>query len=266
LLSAFLFPSHDQGLKSRVASIGLTPIDEIQARYDLEQDLLEQALEKKLITQIEFAEKEKQIAKEKNDAINNYNAQQVKSQKLFSETQGQMLSSLGDMFGSFASAMDAQDKKSFEKKKKFQIAQALINTAMSISNALAAAPPPINFALAAAAGVAGAVQVSAIQNQQFSGGREMGGPVSANSVYRVGERGPEIFTAGGQNYMIPGEAGQVINNKDAFGTQQQQSPNVSMTFNVAGDMSEQVKNEILNNPDLIYAAVAATKHQNGEMF
>lgn len=257
----------DQRLKSRVASIGLTPIDEIQARYDLEQDLLEQALEKKLITQIEFAEKEKQITKEKVEAINAYNSQQVKNQQMFSDTQGQMLGALGNTFGAFAGAMDKSNKESFEKQKKFATAQALINTLLSISYAMAN-PWPLNLALSAAAAISGAATVAQINSQQFSGGREMGGPVSANSVYRVGERGPEIFTAGGQNYMIPGEAGQVINNKNAFGgTMQQQQPSViNLTFNASGSIDKDFESFIINNQDLIYSSVSAAKSENGEMF
>ncbi|WER20867.1 hypothetical protein P2E05_12190 [Providencia stuartii] len=50
----------------------------------------------------------------------------------------------------------------------------------------------------------------------FGGGRESGGPVSADKYYRVGENGkPEIFKASsGKQYMIPGDNGRVISNKD----------------------------------------------------
>ena len=50
----------------------------------------------------------------------------------------------------------------------------------------------------------------------LAGARYNGGPVSANSMYRVGERGkPEIFKASnGSQYMIPGDNGRVISNRD----------------------------------------------------
>ncbi|EPH9898093.1 tape measure protein [Providencia stuartii] len=53
----------------------------------------------------------------------------------------------------------------------------------------------------------------------FGGGRESGGPVSADKYYRVGENGkPEIFKAStGKQYMIPGDNGRVISNKDIGG-------------------------------------------------
>ncbi|WP_193147671.1 tape measure protein [Citrobacter freundii] len=53
----------------------------------------------------------------------------------------------------------------------------------------------------------------------LAGAREHGGPVSANSMYRVGEGGkPEIFKASnGNQYMIPGDNGKVISNRDMQG-------------------------------------------------
>lgn len=53
----------------------------------------------------------------------------------------------------------------------------------------------------------------------LSGKRKNGGPVSAGSMYEVGEgNAPEIFQAStGRQYMIPGNSGKVISNKDISG-------------------------------------------------
>lgn len=53
----------------------------------------------------------------------------------------------------------------------------------------------------------------------FGGGRYNGGAVGAGNLYRVGEHGkPELFqTNGGRQYMIPGEGGRVIPNRDIGG-------------------------------------------------
>ncbi|HBL5342803.1 TPA: tape measure protein [Enterobacter hormaechei] len=53
----------------------------------------------------------------------------------------------------------------------------------------------------------------------LSGKRKNGGPVSAGSMYQVGEGGmPEIYRAStGKQYMIPGDNGKVISNKDMQG-------------------------------------------------
>ena len=53
----------------------------------------------------------------------------------------------------------------------------------------------------------------------LSGKRKNGGPVSAGGMYQVGEGGmPEIYQAStGKQYMIPGDNGRVISNKDMQG-------------------------------------------------
>nr|WP_110811122.1 tape measure protein [Cronobacter sakazakii] len=59
----------------------------------------------------------------------------------------------------------------------------------------------------------------AAKGMAVAGAREHGGPVSANSMYRVGEGGkPEIYQANnGSQYMIPGDNGRVISNRDMQG-------------------------------------------------
>ncbi|HFO0271215.1 TPA: tail protein (tape measure) [Enterobacter asburiae] len=60
----------------------------------------------------------------------------------------------------------------------------------------------------------------AAKGMAVAGAREHGGPVSANSMYRVGEGGkPEIYQASnGSQYMIPGNNGRVISNRDMQGS------------------------------------------------
>lgn len=73
-----------------------------------------------------------------------------------------------------------------------------------------------SFGGAAAIGI-GAVLGALAMN--VSGKRKNGGPVSAGSMYQVGEGGmPEIYRAStGKQYMIPGDNGRVISNKDMQG-------------------------------------------------
>ncbi|GKX60642.1 tape measure protein [Leminorella grimontii] len=63
------------------------------------------------------------------------------------------------------------------------------------------------------------------------GKRKNGGPVSAGGAYQVGEGGlPEIFRASnGNQYMIPGDNGSVISNKDMQGGSS--SPSVNIVIN-----------------------------------
>ncbi|HBK4747251.1 TPA: tape measure protein [Enterobacter hormaechei subsp. steigerwaltii] len=83
----------------------------------------------------------------------------------------------------------------------------------------------------AMAGIASTVGLA--QGLALAGARYNGGPVSAGSMYQVGERGkPEIYQAStGKQYMIPGDNGKVISNKDM---QSGSGIQVSVIFN---DMS-----------------------------
>ncbi|EEO5406609.1 TPA: tape measure protein [Salmonella enterica] len=60
----------------------------------------------------------------------------------------------------------------------------------------------------------------AAKGMAVAGARYNGGPVDAGSMYRVGEHGkPEIFQASnGSQYMIPGDNGRVISNRDMHGS------------------------------------------------
>lgn len=68
-----------------------------------------------------------------------------------------------------------------------------------------------SFGGAAAVGLGAVVAALAL-----SGKRKNGGPVSAGGMYQVGEGGmPEIYQAStGKQYMIPGDNGRVISNKE----------------------------------------------------
>ncbi|WP_220703738.1 tail protein (tape measure) [Citrobacter braakii] len=75
-----------------------------------------------------------------------------------------------------------------------------------------------SFGAAAAIGVGALVAAMAV-GKGLAGKRKNGGPVSAGGMYQVGEGGmPEIYRAStGKQYMIPGDNGSVISNKDLQG-------------------------------------------------
>lgn len=72
-------------------------------------------------------------------------------------------------------------------------------------------PPRPAAAAAAAAAAAGALGAPAIATAPVAGARRYGGPVSADSLYRVNEAGrPEMFTpANGNQYILPTASGSV---------------------------------------------------------
>ncbi|HAW7619579.1 TPA: hypothetical protein JLI43_000608 [Escherichia coli] len=139
--------------------------------------------------------------------------------------QQQLIGSFGDFFGELAGVIsdgageqNAAYRVLFAVQKGFTIASA----SLSLQKALAEAnslPYPANIPAYAQALTAGTQILSAIRGIAFGGGRYNGGAVGAGNLYRVGEHGkPELFqTNGGRQYMIPGEGGRVIPNRDIGG-------------------------------------------------
>lgn len=101
-----------------------------------------------------------------------------------------------------------------------------------------------SFGGAAAIGVGAVLGALAMG---IAGKRKNGGPVSAGSMYEVGENGlPEIFQASnGRQYMIPGNDGSVISNKDLTGG----SSGVVVYNNVINNSSAQVSSSARDNGD-----------------
>ena len=102
------------------------------------------------------------------------------------------------------SSLGQQNRKAFEASKALNIAQAIMNTYMGATKALATYPWPFGLIAAAAAVAAGMVQVNAIRSQSYSG-KKVGGGVSANTPYIVGENGPEMFTPASSGQITPND-------------------------------------------------------------
>ncbi|CQJ08377.1 tape measure protein [Yersinia enterocolitica] len=103
---------------------------------------------------------------------------------------------------------------------------ALAATAAQATAAAAAwAPAAVSASIATMGGAstvgttAYGTALAASKGLALAGARKNGGPVNADSMYQVGEGGkPEIYQAGtGKQYMIPGDNGKVISNKDMQG-------------------------------------------------
>lgn len=101
-----------------------------------------------------------------------------------------------------------------------------------------------SFGGAAAIGVGAVLGALAMG---IAGKRKNGGPVSAGGMYEVGEgNAPEIFQAStGRQYMIPGNSGKVISNKDLTGG----GSGVVVYNNVINNSSAQVSSSARDNGD-----------------
>ncbi|WP_311791736.1 MULTISPECIES: tape measure protein [Pantoea] len=93
-----------------------------------------------------------------------------------------------------------------------------------------------------------------------AGAREHGGPVLANSMYRVGEGGkPEIFKASnGSQYMIPGDSGKVISNKDIAGAGGNGGVSLEVNFNITttNGIDDATQKQMIQQMEIVALKVA----------
>lgn len=102
--------------------------------------------------------------------------------------------------------------------KAITVAQIIMSTNAAAAAALA--PPPLGAGPIAGVGLATMIKASGYASAglvagmaigEVAGGRQYGGPVAADSLYRVNERGPEMFMgSNGQQFMMPDRSGKVI--------------------------------------------------------
>lgn len=125
------------------------------------------------------------------------------------------------------------------------IAQAaLVSSAWAPAAAMASLATLGGNAAPAAAGIASTVGLAS--GLALTGMRYNGGPVNAGGLYQVGEKGkPEIYQAStGKQYMIPGDNGRVISNKDMTA-----GGGVSVIINVQNMTSATFDAQATNNGD-----------------
>lgn len=123
--------------------------------------------------------------------------------------------------------------------------------AAAISAAMAPAAAMTSLATAgtnsapAMAGISATVGLA--KTLSIAGALKNGGPAQEGSMYRVGENNlPEIFQASnGHQYMIPGDSGRVISNKDLTGG----SSGVVVYNSVINNSSAQVSSSARDNGD-----------------
>lgn len=116
---------------------------------------------------------------------------------LMVSTAGDLFGSLSQLMGQLSQAQGKEGKKAFEMSKKLAIAQTVMKTYESATNAYASLSsipyvgPALGAAAAAAAIAAGMANIANIRSQQYSGSYDQGGYIPAGKWGWVGEAGPE---------------------------------------------------------------------------
>nr|DAO15345.1 MAG TPA: tail length tape measure protein [Caudoviricetes sp.] len=125
----------------------------------------------------------------------------------------------------------------------------IIAAAMAPAAAMTSLATAGGNALPAQTGIASTVGLA--KTLSIAGALKNGGPAQEGSMYRVGENNlPEIFQASnGHQYMIPGDSGRVISNKDLTG----------------GSSGVVVYNSVYNNSSNASATSRATDNGDGSI-
>jgi phage-related minor tail protein len=133
---------------------------------------------------------------------------QMETLAAVSNTTGLML----DVLQRAGKEKTAVAKAAFLAQKAIAVAEIILNAERGAANALGMGPFGIPLSTyIRASGYASAAVVAGLAIGEVAGGRQYGGPVSANSLYRVNETGkPEMYTASnGAQYMMPTKNGKV---------------------------------------------------------
>lgn len=200
-----------------------TALEEQKAKLEEELKLYEDNAEAKKLIKKELAEVEKKLETDKFLWFNNLSQDEIKIAK---QTSDFIIGNTRDVLQQTAE----YSKTAFELNKAFALADIAVKTSQAIMASLTI-PPPVGPALAIAAGAAGAAQAAIVTSQTFSG-KEGGGMVGANSMYRVNEAGPEMFSVGGKDYLMTGSMGGNITPNDKISTSTGSSRFPKVTVNI----------------------------------
>lgn len=171
-------------LDEEVAAARQANVDKLQVQIDGTAQEVDLATYKSV--------RELQIAQEQAAAMSELDRKTIE-QKGKMEKQQQELEKVRKQ--NFASTMDFIATLSTAKNKELAmigkaagLANAYINTGVAVTRALAAAPPPYNFVLAAAVGAAGAAQIATIAGVQLEKGGVTDGSGTQGILAQIGEK------------------------------------------------------------------------------
>ena len=200
-----------QNIQSLMLDAEQNQLDEEQKMLDKERDMVEKAYDKQA-----------DIVQRYKDAINN-TEDELKNAR--GERRLALLDSLAQQKEGYAAETEALKKQELEKEKiakkeqqlkdkqdklekkrkqlqqKASIVNATINTALGVTQALASWPPPASYALAAAVGALGAVEIALIASQKYAKGGLIEGPDHAHGGVKVQTK-KGIAEVEGNEYIV----------------------------------------------------------------
>lgn len=164
-----------QKIDAEEAEIGRT-------RLNNEIELYKEGTQAKVDAEIALAEFEEQIYQQKVNRSNELTALELSNEEQTKKTRQENLDAfeqaaqttmnaliaINELTQAFAKEDEASQKKAFQVNKAIGIANAIINTSVGVSKALASSAPPLNFINAAIVTASGVAAVKNIQKTQFN--------------------------------------------------------------------------------------------------
>ena len=149
---------------------------ELAQQYDKKFELaegnaeLEKALREKQQEDLTAIDKKysEQRAKNESEATQKTQQERLDAFEQAAQTTMNALIAINELTQAFAKEDEASQKKAFEVNKAIGIANAIINTSVGVSKALASSAPPLNFINAAIVTASGVAAVKNIQKTQFN--------------------------------------------------------------------------------------------------
>lgn len=288
-------------LQSDVRFVGVTDkqaeLTRLADSYAMQQNMLQQALELELLTREEYALRREELERQTQERINEINnTGMVSFTDRLKEAGFSLEQFQNQAIGSFAAvltgAMSGKDAIR-------GLAQSILTTAigalikMAITAAIgqkaavatgvatagalstAYATPAALVSLAtmganavpASAGIASTTALA--QGLAMGGGRLNGGPVNPGTMYPVTEDGkPELLIQGGRQYLLPGNRGEVVSNKDMAQVGQGGGQTVNFTLQVSRDMAMDraaLSDALFDLEPQIYEMMENQKYRRGEL-
>ena len=171
--------------KERLLALQKSDAEEAEigrTRLNNEIELYKEGTQAKVDAEIALAEFEEEIYQQKVNRSNELSALELSNEEQTKKTRQENLDAfeiaaqttmnaliaINELTQAFAKEDEASQKKAFEVNKAIGIANAIINTSVGVSKALASSAPPLNFINAAIVTASGVAAVKNIQKTQFN--------------------------------------------------------------------------------------------------
>jgi|GEM_PF-5489414 len=190
-------------LSSQLASIEVQqadPAERARLQFERRNEVIQLSNDELNLSQERYDQLRTQNAEKLSaDLIAIENRTQEQKSQILSAEQQKTLGYTGQFFGNLADIAKQGGKEQFDNYKALASTQALISASLAVLGVLGDQSIPTIAKPAFATAMAGlaAVQIAAINQQEYQGARAMGGQVSSGNSYLVGENGPEIVHMNG---------------------------------------------------------------------